>query len=244
MGGEGKAMRSIVLLSGGLDSTVSFRWAYLETELALALTFDYGQRAARREIESAARMCRAHDVEHRAIKLEWLAEITHTALVRKGEELPELLPSQLDDLEAAGRTAKAVWVPNRNGVFINIAASFAESIGCDLVVVGFNAEEMRTFPDNSPQFVEAINRSLGFSTLSGVKVVSPTQDLTKVEIVRMGRRIGAPLEMVWSCYESGGEHCWRCESCLRLRRALTRADSWEWFLERRSEARRISSQRC
>lgn len=226
-------MRSLVLLSGGLDSTVSFRWAYLETELVLGLTFDYGQRSARREIEAARRICDRHGVEHRVVELGWLAKITRTALVQKGEELPQLLPSQLDDRDFTERSAKAVWVPNRNGVFINVAASFAESLGCDLIIVGFNAEEMRTFPDNTPQFVEAINRSLVFSTLTGVRVISPTQDLTKVEIVRMGRRIEAPLEMVWSCYEGGEEHCWRCESCLRLKRALKAADSWHWFLERR-----------
>jgi len=226
-------MRSIVLLSGGLDSTVSFRWAYLETELVLALTFDYGQRSAQREIEAARRICRKHGVEHKVVKLEWLAEITRTALVWRREELPQLLPSQLDDRDVTERSARAVWVPNRNGVFINVAASFAESLECNLIVVGFNAEEMQTFPDNTPQFVEAINRSLRFSTLVGVKVISPTQDLTKVEIVRMGRRIDAPLEMIWSCYEGKEEHCWRCESCLRLKHALMEADSWRWFWERR-----------
>ncbi|HEX29510.1 TPA: 7-cyano-7-deazaguanine synthase QueC [Candidatus Poribacteria bacterium] len=226
-------MRSVVLLSGGLDSTVSFRWAYLETELALALTFDYGQRSVRKEVEAARCICRKHGVEHKVVKLEWLAEITRTALVRRKEELPQLLPSQLDDRDTTERSARAVWVPNRNGVFINVAASFAESLECDLIVVGFNAEEMRTFPDNTPQFVKAVNRSLSFSTLTGVRVISPTQDLTKVEIVRMGRKIGAPLEMVWSCYKGGEEHCWRCESCLRLKRALVEAGSWRWFLERR-----------
>ncbi|MCD6506329.1 7-cyano-7-deazaguanine synthase QueC [Candidatus Poribacteria bacterium] len=229
-------MRSVVLLSGGLDSTVSFRWAYLETELALALTFDYGQRSVRKEVEAAGCICRKHGVEHKVVKLEWLAEITRTALVRRKEELPQLLPSQLDDRDITERSARAVWVPNRNGVFINVAASFAESLECDLIVVGFNAEEMRTFPDNTPQFVKAVNRSLSFSTLTGVRVISPTQDLTKVEIVRMGRKIGAPLEMVWSCYEGGEEHCWRCESCLRLKRALVEAGSWGWFLERRKSS--------
>ena len=227
------AVRSIALLSGGLDSTVSFRWAYLNTELVLALTFDYGQRSARREVEAAERICRLHDVPHRVIKLDWLAEITKTALVREDQGLPELGEDRLDDEEAASRSARAVWVPNRNGLFINAAASFAESMGCQLIVVGFNAEEGRTFPDNSPDFIEAINRSLSFSTLSGVRVVSPTQNLTKPEIVRMGIELGAPLELIWSCYEGGEEHCWRCESCLRLKRALKEAGRWEWFIRRR-----------
>jgi 7-cyano-7-deazaguanine synthase len=105
-------------------------------------------------------------------------------------------------------------------VLINVAAAFAESQGCDAVVCGFNAEEGQTFPDNTREFAEAATKALGFSTLSKVRVWSPTQDLAKVEIVALGRRIGAPLELVWSCYQPGPQQCGECESCLRFRRAM------------------------
>ena len=56
-----------------------------------------------------------------------------------------------------------------------------------------------------------------------------TQDLTKVDIVRLGRKIGAPVERIWSCYYGRRQECWECESCARLERALREAESWEWF---------------
>jgi 7-cyano-7-deazaguanine synthase len=222
-------MNSIVLLSGGLDSTVCFHLTAQADEARLALTFDYGQRAAQREIAAARAMCRRAGVEHRVIELPWLREITETALVNISARLPEPTVELLDEAQAAVQTAADVWVPNRNGVFINVAAAFAETRECEDIVCGFNIEEAATFPDNSAEFVGRINAALAVSTLSEVRVVSPTQDMTKPDIVRLGRRIAAPLDLIWSCYEGGDQHCYRCESCLRLKRALEEAGEWGWF---------------
>ena len=119
-----------------------------------------------------------------------------------------------------GETARAVWIPNRNGVFLNIAACFAEALEADLIIAGFNAEEAATFPDNSPPFVRAINRAFAFSTLRRPRVKSYTEKMTKREIVVLGRKLGVPLDLVWSCYRGGAKPCGRCESCARLRRAM------------------------
>lgn len=218
--------KSVVLLSGGLDSTVALKKSVDISNVVLALTFDYGQRAASKEAAAAAKMSARYNVEHRLIELPWLKEITKTALVCTDEKIPELSKNELDG--AGGKTtesAKNVWVPNRNGAFINIAASFAEALGAELIIAGFNMEEAATFPDNSPEFIEAINSSLGYSTLSKVKLVSPTSSLNKKEIVRLGMEIDAPLELIWSCYEGGDKMCGYCESCMRLKRALEDAGS-------------------
>ena len=218
--------KSVVLLSGGLDSTVAFRQAVDTTEVKLALTFDYGQRAAKREIAAAEAMAGLSGVPHAVIGLPWLKEVTKTALVDEGRELPKLGMGDLDgETGKTGPSARAVWVPNRNGVFINIAAAYCEALEAELIFTGFNREEAATFPDNSPGFVDAVNDSLSYSTLSKVKVVSPTSSMDKNEIVRFGIENGAPLEHLWSCYEGGAVMCGRCESCLRLKRALDGAGS-------------------
>ncbi|HHW43686.1 7-cyano-7-deazaguanine synthase QueC [Desulfofundulus thermobenzoicus] len=217
-------MKSIVLLSGGLDSTVSMAQALQEGKVELCLTMHYGQRAAQREIAAAATLAAHYHLKHRVIKLPFLAGITDTALVNTGRVVPEPRPEDLDDLEKAAGTAARVWVPNRNGLFINIAACFAEALGCDLVVTGFNREEAATFPDNSLRFIQAINQSLAFSTASGVRVVSYTARLNKTEIVALGRRLGVPWHLIWSCYYGGETMCGRCESCRRLARAMAAAD--------------------
>ena len=80
-------MPAVVLLSGGLDSAVNLKRALDETGVAVALTFDYGQRAARKEAAAAALMCRELGVAHRLIELPWLAEICGTALVSEDKAI-------------------------------------------------------------------------------------------------------------------------------------------------------------
>src|SRR5690606_10152997 len=107
-------------------------------EVVLALTFDYGQKAAAQEIKQAQKICAILNIPHKIVQLPWLKEITKSALVNPSVEVPVANNVQIKDLTESLRTAKAVWVPNRNGVFLNIAASFAESLDVDAVVPGFN----------------------------------------------------------------------------------------------------------
>lgn len=205
-------MKGVAILSGGLDSTVSLAVAVRKMDVVLALTFDYGQRAARREREASARIARHYRIPHRVIGIPWLARLTRTALVNRKAAIPRN--------EMSTRSAKAVWVPNRNGCFIEIAAAHAESAGATRLVTGFNREEAATFPDNSKAYVGAVSRALSFSTANGVHVVSYTIDLDKKAIVRLGRKLRAPLEHIWPCYEGGRSWCGSCESCLRSLRAM------------------------
>jgi 7-cyano-7-deazaguanine synthase len=205
-------MKGVAVLSGGLDSTVSLAAATRHMKVVLAITFDYGQRAAKRERQASAKIARSFRIPHRVIDIPWLAALTSTALVNRRAAIPRN--------EMSERSAKAVWVPNRNGVFIEIAAAHAESLGATRLITGFNREEAETFPDNSPEYVDAVNRALSFSTANGVKVISYTGDLEKREIVALGRRIHAPLRHIWPCYEGGRTWCGECESCLRSLRAI------------------------
>ncbi|PIR16443.1 MAG: 7-cyano-7-deazaguanine synthase QueC [Deltaproteobacteria bacterium CG11_big_fil_rev_8_21_14_0_20_49_13] len=226
--------RAITLLSGGLDSMVSTAIARKEHNIILALTFDYGQRAVKREMEAAKKICKPWKIPYKVIKLPWLGEITHTALVDRKKRIPTVCHSRLPSggqggnpthqrdprFCGDGRNAKAVWVPNRNGLFINIAASFAESLHADLIITGFNKEEAVTFSDNSAKFVSKMNETLRFSTLKRPKVVSFTQKMSKVDMVRCAIDQKLPLNCCWPCYEGGRSLCMKCESCLRFRRAI------------------------
>jgi 7-cyano-7-deazaguanine synthase len=113
-----------------------------------------------------------------------------------------------------------VWVPNRNGVFLGVAAAFAERYGCTVVVTGFNREEAAEFPDNSAEYVEAFNRGLEFSTRGAVRVVSYTLHMSKREILRRALEVGVPVGAIWSCYRGGERMCGSCASCRRLKTAI------------------------
>lgn len=216
-------MKAISLLSGGLDSVVATWLAAREMEVALALTCDYGQRAAQCEIWAASQVAGALGVPHQVVSLPWLKAVAGDALTNPERALPTPTASDLDS-DAAEASAAAVWVPNRNGLMVNVAAVYADALDCEAIIAGFNAEEGATFPDNTPEFVEAAERFLSFSTRRHCRLVSPTLHLTKPEIVRRGLETGAPLDLVWSCYESGPEPCGVCESCLRSRRAFAKVE--------------------
>ncbi len=222
-------MRAIALISGGLDSVVAAWVARSDADIAVALTFDYGQRAAAREIQAAGNVAQRLGCEHIVIELPWLGKLGQSALTDVSADVPEIAPDQLDDADRTEKTAAAVWVPNRNGVFLNVAAAYAEALDCDAIVCGFNREEAATFPDNSREFMTRADRFFEFSTQRKPRVLSPTVDLSKTEIVELATATGAPIDLVWSCYFGGDEHCWRCESCRRLQRALESAGVWaDW----------------
>lgn len=216
-------MKAIVLLSGGLDSAVNLYWAVRQYEVTTAMFFDYGQRAVEPERKAAAWLCSQARVPLKELPLPWLRRITHTALVNKMQPLPQLQSNQLDDATLTHESAKNVWVPNRNGLFIQIAACYADAYGVDRIIVGFNREEGATFPDNTAEFMATCDAALNFSTQVHPKVESYTINMDKTEIAKAGVALGLDLSRVWSCYEAGPEACGQCESCLRQRRALAQA---------------------
>lgn len=206
--------KSIILLSGGLDSLVSLGLKKEELNIDLALTFDYGQKSVKQEIEASSKICEYYNLKHEVIKLDWLKKITNTSLV-SDKEIPAA-----EDLVMSEETAKSVWVPNRNGLFLNIAGSYADSYGYDYILIGANKEEGQTFSDNTQEFIDAINGEFLYSTNKHPKVVAPLINYNKNDIVMLALKHGVPLEYTRSCYQGGERHCGICESCTRLKHAL------------------------
>lgn len=214
--------KSIILLSGGLDSLVSLGLKKDELNISLALTFDYGQKSLVQEIEASSNICKYYGIEHKVIKLDWLKNITNTALV-SDKDVPAA-----EDLDMSEDTAKSVWVPNRNGLFLNIAGSFADSYEYDYILIGANKEEGQTFPDNTQEFINSINEEFMYSTRKQPKVVAPLINYNKNDIVMLALKHGVPLEYTRSCYQGGERHCGICESCTRLKHAL-QANNDEYY---------------
>lgn len=211
---------ALLLLSGGLDSAAHLSLAQMPdspVRIVRTLTVDYGQRAARREIAAAQALSQTYGIDHEVLELRWLGALGGSALTDSNQRIPDLAPVALDNLDAARETARAVWVPNRNGVLAEAAAAIAEACGIEVVLLGFNREEAATFPDNSLDYMHALAQALQYSTQGRVTVSSLTVNLTKQEIAQ---QIGPsfPWELLWSCYTGHEKPCSQCESCRRLAR--------------------------
>lgn len=215
--------KSIILLSGGLDSLVSLGISKQEYNISLALTFDYGQKSARQEIEASKTICEYYSIEHKIIKLDWLKNITHTALVSDKN-----VPTGAE-LKNPEQSAKSVWVPNRNGLFLNIAGSFADGDGYDYILIGANKEEGETFPDNTQDFIDRVNSVFKYSTRQQPMVVAPLINCNKNDIVKLALERHVPLELTRSCYQNAEKNCGICESCTRLKRALINNNAFEYI---------------
>lgn len=211
---------AVVLLSAGLDSSYNLFKAREVFDVRLALTFNYGQKAAAREISSARELAREAGVPHEVVELPWFAKFTRTSLVAPSSTPPSGRAVSIDDRDRSLETAKQVWVPNRNGILLNIAAGFAEGLGAEFIIPGFNAEEASTFPDNSREFLHALDASWSFSTATHVRTHCFSTDLSKSQIVAEGKKLGLPFAKLWPCYLSGETWCGECESCQRFKRAL------------------------
>lgn len=207
-------LRSIALVSGGLDSIVSLARAVKERSVETVMFFDYGQRARDSERVSSMSAANYYGLPFQDVDVRWLESLSPPGMQRS------LASDRRDENPDALRALDEVWIPNRNGVFVNVAAAYAERYACDTIVTGFNREEAEEFPDNSAEYVERVNRALEMSTRNRVRVESFTIDLDKRTILRLGIELRAPLSILWSCYRSGEKMCGRCASCARLRVAI------------------------
>ena len=202
--------KAIVLLSGGLDSATTLYYAKAKGYAVHALIFDYGQRH-RREIMAARAVARAAKVPFEVVKI---------SMPWKGSALLDLsvrIPS--------GGVKKNVipptYVPARNIIFLSFAASFAEASGARAILIGANALDYSGYPDCRPKFFKAFQAALdqGLKTgveKKGIRILTPLVDMTKADIVKLGKKLGVPFAKTWSCYNGAGKVCGVCDSC-RLR---------------------------
>lgn len=203
--------RAVVLLSGGLDSTTCLYWALARGYSCEALSVLYGQRHAR-ELESARRVAKAARVPWRAVTLE-LPWLEVSSLVDPAARLPDV---PLPRIGAGG--IPSTYVPARNTVLLAVAASLADATRSSFLVTGANALDSSGYPDCRPDFHAAFDRVLAKGTRAGdegrtIKVVAPLIRLDKAGIVRLARRLEAPLHLTWSCYKGRERPCGRCDSC-------------------------------
>lgn len=216
-----KKAKGISVLSGGLDCTVATSIYAKDYDLT-AITFNYGQQSFEQELIHAEKICDKLGMKHEVIELPWLKRISNSSLTTS-EDIPEIDEDDLDNYEVAVESAKSVWVPARNTVFCSIALAYAESIKAEIIIVGWDYEEAKTFPDNSKEYLESFNETIKYGSFDDITIEAPLIDMTKTEIVKTGQEFNAPMDLSYSCYTGEEEHCGSCESCKRRKRAFIEA---------------------
>ncbi len=204
----------ISLYSGGMDSTVAlYRYA---DRVRLALSFDYGSKHNRIEIDHAARNCRRLGIEHRVIDMDLNRMGFVSDLLTSGGAIPA---GHYDD-----DNMRSTVVPFRNGIMLSIAAGLAESLGCDRLLLSNHAGDHAIYPDCREEFVWHMGQAISAGTYNHVELLAPFTLLSKREIALIGKELGVPFEDTYSCYEGQEMHCGVCGTCTERKEALAGFD--------------------
>jgi len=194
-------MKTILLFSGGIDSTTLLYKLRSEGHEVECLAFDYGQRH-RRELLAAKEITENLNLPLRVIELR---DIWH--------DHTDIFPAVSD------------IIPNRNMIFLSIAATVAIEQGAEAVAWGPNRDDWGGFPDCREDFAVTMRAALLLCHTSAIDLLTPFISMTKTEVVTLGYSLDVPLGATWSCYEGGRKPCRRCSACLTRAKAISQANS-------------------
>jgi 7-cyano-7-deazaguanine synthase len=199
--------KSVVLLSGGLDSAVTLYVAKKRGYFCECIIFDYGQRH-RREIESAKALAQRAGCALRVIKvnLPWKG----SSLFDRNIKVPRNLRA-----EEIRHSIPPTYVPARNTIFLSFALSYAEASSASAIFIGAHAHDYSGYPDCRAQFLAAYKKVMATGTVLGRKInlIAPLLNKGKSEIIKLGAKLKVPFSLTWSCYHGGGRPCGECDSC-------------------------------
>lgn len=204
-------MKAVVLLSGGLDSTVCMAVAHSKGYEIFPISFNYNQRHDR-ELISASNVAKYYEASKHIVIKTNMEAIGGSALTDKELAVPE---GHTENTEIP-----ITYVPARNLIFLSYALGYAEVTGADKIFIGVNALDYSGYPDCRPEFINLFQQVADYSTKAGVQeqrqitIETPLLHLSKKDIVLLGKELKAPLELTTSCYNGAEAACGTCDSCL------------------------------
>lgn len=205
---------AVILLSGGLDSTVLLHHIVkdLNHQPVFALSFSYGQKHTK-ELKMAQFQCALlpEVVEHKIIDLSFFTELINgtSALVNGGEQIPNLI-----DLDDTQRQQPSTYVPNRNMILLSLAAAFAEARQAEVIYYGAQAQDEYGYWDCTTEFINRINQVLNLNRQKKIQIKAPFVHWRKAQEVELGLKLKVDFAHTWTCYQGGEEPCCKCPTCI------------------------------
>lgn len=205
-------MKALVVFSGGLDSTVALYWAKKQYNEVETISFNYGSKHNEQEYKYALKTCKKFNIKNTRINLDFINQYFKSDLLKSGGEIPEGYYT--------AENMKSTVVPFRNGIMLAIAAGYAESQNCDVLVLGNHSGDHAIYPDCTPEFIDGITKAINKGTQKNIKVVSPFCNISKTDIVKIGKDLGVDFSLTYSCYKGGEKHCGKCGTCTERKEAF------------------------
>lgn len=208
-------MKALVVFSGGLDSTTAVYWALKKYDEVETISFDYGSKHNQIEHSYALKTCEKLGIKNTLINLDFINKYFKSDLLKSGGDIPEGYYT--------AENMKSTVVPFRNGIMLSVAAGFAESNNCDVLILGNHSGDHAIYPDCRKSFIEGISRAIYEGTAKHIEVFSPFCEMTKTDIVKIGAELGVDFSLTYSCYKGGEKHCGKCGTCQERKEAFEQA---------------------
>ena len=216
--------RTVVLLSGGLDSSTVLAVAKRDGFAPHALTFRYGQRHEI-EVDAARRVAAAQGVSKHLVLDIGLGELGGSALTS------DIAVPKDRDLDNGTENIPVTYVPARNTIFLSYALAWAETLDAGDIHIGVNAQDYSGYPDCRAEYIRAYERMANLATKAAVegrqalRIHTPLMTLSKRQIVELGVSLGVDYALTTSCYDPTpqGQACGRCDACQLRRKGFAEA---------------------
>lgn len=197
-------MKTVLVLSGGLDSTTLLYQLISEGKEVEAISFNYGQRH-KKELQFAEQTCDKLGIKHHIVEMQFMKELLSNSALTGDIEVPEG--------HYESENMKLTVVPNRNMIMASIAIGYAVNIDADEVALGVHAGDHAIYPDCRPEFIDALDNIAQIANFKAISIYAPFLNIDKADIVKIGKELNVDYSLSWTCYKGKEKPCGKCGSC-------------------------------
>lgn len=208
-------MKTIIVFSGGMDSTTLLYKLLSEGKEVKAISFNYGQRH-KKELKYAAKTCAKLGIEHKIVDMRFLKDLVSNSALTSDVAVPEG--------HYESETMKLTVVPNRNMIMASIAIGWAVNLDYDEVALGVHAGDHAIYPDCRPEFITALGGIASVANFKAIHIYTPFLLKDKGDIVIAGKELNVDYSLAWTCYKGGRRPCGKCGACQERKEAFLKAN--------------------
>lgn len=206
-----KTKKTILIYSGGLDSTTLLYKLLADGHEVKCLSVNYGQKH-KKEIDSAKYFCGKLQVDHEVVDLSNITKLISSSSLTSNQEVPE---GHYEE-----ESMKATVVPNRNMIMLSVAIGWAINEKFDSVAYAAHNGDHAIYPDCREEFVDHVSKAAELADWHPIKIIRPFIQISKTEIAKLAAKLNVEIDKTWSCYKGKKFHCGKCGTCVERIEAL------------------------
>jgi 7-cyano-7-deazaguanine synthase len=199
---------AVIIVSGGMDSVTLLHYLIKSKQITPAvLTFVYNQKHDKEVVCAKDNVSILNCNNHFVLDISFLKSIfDNSSLISSHIDIPTIN-------EVIGDPQPSTYVPNRNMIFLSLAAAYAENIGVKHIYYGAQKHDAYGYWDTTPHFLTQLNNVYVQNRKTPIQIKAPFINYSKTEILKLGISLGVDYAKTWSCYKGENDACGICPTC-------------------------------